>query len=345
MFENCQLIESGPALAKKLLNLTLRAIVLVVIMTLLNPGLSGANGGTLELKPTEEFLKPQGTAESNVTIWFPKNSVDVPVLATADYLLADGLPEGISYPPDVVGQVLTFGLWGGEGSTLQQFDPSIVINVTYEDSDLLLSAGDEEEEKLHLYMYNPGTQSWLKLCSSVNIYENVVSAALARATPFEENGRSLLAIAIDPTPSLDQAVNDQGTTTLSLSGSNLGFQVLVDTVEVGSHFAVSLLSAGIDSGSIKLLSQPVDIKGCYIDHDLPFQKNRQLTGYDKPLQVGFSYDPDTLSRAGGAANLTIVNLQEFGWVDTEEIGSRVERNEEAITVHTTDLGTFGMAVR
>ncbi len=333
-------------MAKKLLNLTLRSIILVVIITLLNPGPSAANGGTPELKPTEKLRKPQGTAESNITIWFPENSVNVPVLATADYIPVEGLPEGISYPPDIVGQAFAFGLWGGEGATLPHFDPSIVINVSYQDSDLMLAAaGDEDEEKLQLFMYNPGAQSWLKLCSSVNIYENVVSAALAQPTPFEENGSSLLAIAIDPTPPLEQAVNDQGTTTLSLSGSNLGFQVLVDTVEVGSNFAVSVLPSGTDGGSIKLLSRPVDIKGCHIDHNLPFQNNRQLIGYDKPLQVGFDYDPDTLSRAGGAANLTIVNLQESDWVDTEEIGFRIERNEEAITVHTTDLGTFSMAVR
>lgn len=334
-----------PGVAKKLPNLTLTSVILVVIVILLSPGPIAANGGIVEIKPTEELIKPQGTAEANVTIWFPENSVNVPVLATADYIPAEALPAGISYPPDVVGQAITFGLWGGEGATLPRFDPSIVLNVTYQDSDLPPSAGDGDEEKLQLFMYNPGTHAWLKLCSSVDIYENVVSAALARPTPFEENGSSLLAIAVDSIPPLEQAVNDEGTTTLSLTGSNLGFQVLVDTVEVGAHFAVSVLSASTDSGSIKLLAQPVDIKGCYIDHELPFQKNRQLTGYDKPVQVGFNYDPDTLFRAGGAANLTIVNLQEFGWVDTEEIGSRLERNEAAIAVHTTNLGTFGMAVR
>ncbi len=332
-------------MAKHVLNLTLRIIIGVAVILLLNPGLSAANGGTVELKPTEKLRKPQGTGESDITIWFPENSVNVPVLATADYLPEENLPEGISYPPEIVGQALTFGLWGGEGSTLNQFDPSIVINVSYQDSDLPLSASDEDEEKLQLFMYNPGTQSWHKLCSSVNIYENVVSAALAQATPFEENGSSLLAVAIDPTPPLDQVVNDQGTTTITLSGSDLGFQVLVDTVEVGSHFAVTVLPSVPDSGSVKLLSQPVDIKGCRIDHNLPFQNNRQLTMYNKPLQVGFNYDPDTLSRAGGAANLTIVNLQDFNWIDTEEIGSRVERDNGTIAVHTSNLGVFSMAVR
>ena len=67
--------------------------------------------------------------------------------------------------------------------------------------------------------------------------------------------------------------------------------------------------------------------------------------YNKPLQVGFNYDPDTLSRAGGAANLTIVNLQDFNWIDTEEIGSRVERDNGTITVYTSNLGIFSMAVR
>ena len=208
MFEKNRLIKYRPGMANKLLNLTLRSAILVVITTLLNPSLIAANGGTPDLKPTEEILKPQGTAEGNITIWFPENSVNVPVLATADYVPAEALPEGITYPPDIDGQAFTFGLWGGEGATLPQFEPSIVINVSYQDSDFALAAsGDEDEEKLQLFMYNPGAQSWLKLCSSVNIYENVVSAALAQPTPFEEKGSSLLAIAIDPTPPLEQAVN------------------------------------------------------------------------------------------------------------------------------------------
>lgn len=332
-------------MAKRLLNLTLRSVILLVFTTLLNPGLIAANGGTPELKPTEKLLKAQGTGEGNVTTWFPENSVNIPVLVTADYIPEKELPEGISYPPDIVGQVLSFGVWGGEGSTVPQFDPSIVINASYQDSDLPPSAADGDEEKLHLFIYNPGTQSWVKLCSSVNIYENVVSAALSQATPVDEHGGSLLAIAVDPAPPLDQVVDGQGTTTISYSGSNLDFEVLVDTVEVGSHFAVTVLPSVTDSGSIKLLSQPIDIKGCRIDHNLPFQNNRQLTRYSKPLQVGFNYDPDTLSRAGGEANLTIVNLQDLDWIDTEEIGSRVERNNGAIAVYTSDLGTFSMAVR
>jgi hypothetical protein len=154
-----------------------------------------------------------------------------------------------------------------------------------------------------------------------------------------------MALALDNMPPLEQAVDAQGNTSISLKGSNLGFQVLVDTVEVGSHFAITILPNISDSGGVTLFSRPIDIKGCRMDYANPSQKNRELTAYPKPFEVGFNYDADTLSRAGGKSNLTIVNKQNSIWIDEEALGSRVVRDDDIITVGTLNLGTFGVAAR
>jgi len=321
--------------------LILKITVIAVVVSLLYPSISLAAGPTV---PTEVNIRPTGSAEAEISIWIPRDAVAESFLATADYIAEEDLPAGISYPPDSVGQAFTFGLWVGDSTTLRRFTPSIVINIKYQDNDIPVSALSHEE-RLHLYMYNPSTQSWLKLCSSVDIHGNVLSAALSFPTPLDGKGNSLMALAIDNTPPLEQAVDAKGTTTISLQGSNLGFQLLFDTVEVGTHFVITILPNPASSGVVKLFSKPIDIKGCWIDHDNPTQNNRQLVSYPKPLRIGFNYDPDTLSRAGGKARLTIVNLLNEQWIDEEALGSRIDRADDIITVDTTNLGTFGMAAR
>jgi hypothetical protein len=339
-------INGSPAkqklgLAKSILTLGLRIIFITLVCAFLKPAISTAEGPVKPITEGDGLLKPTGTAESNVTLWFPEGAVNTDVLATADYLAEKDLPATISFPPNIVGLVITFGLWT-EGVTLRQFSPSIVVNVRYQDSELLPALAAQEEQ-LNLYMYHPSTQSWIKLCSSVNIYENVVSAALSLATPYEENGGSLLAIAVDDMPALEQTVDAQGVTQITVKGSNLGFQVLPEAIETGSHFEVTALPNVLDSRAVKLLSEPVDIKLCRIDHTRPFQNSFQLTGFAKPLKVEFRYDPDTLARVGDKANLTLVNLQDVEWIDVEATGSRVVRGDETIGVDTASLGTFGLA--
>ena len=340
MFKNESSDQQKPGLAKSILTLALRVIFIATVCSFLKPAISTAEGPVKPITMEDGLLKPTGTAESNVTLWFPENSVNVEVVATADYMAEKDLPGGISYPTNAVGLPLTFGLWT-EGVTLRQFSPSIVINMRYQDSEVPPDFSAQEEQ-LHLYMYNPSTQSWIKLCSAVNIYENVVSAALALATPYEENGGSLLAIAGDNTPPLEQAV-DGGVTRILVKGSNLSFQVLPEAIEAGSNFEITVLPNVLDSRTVKLLSKPVDMKLCRIDHTQPTQNSFQLTSFAKPLKVEFKYDPDTLSRVGGKANLTLVNLQDRRWVDLENIGSRVVRGNDTITVDTASLGIFGLA--
>lgn len=319
----------------------LKATFALVIVLWLNQDLTLAADPVTQ---TQGVVKPTGTAESDMALWLPEGAVSEPFLPTADYIAETALPQGVSYPPNSVGEAFTFGLWVGDGATLTHFTPSIVINMRYEDSDIS-PAALPDENRLHMMLYNPATQSWAKLCSSVDIHGNVVSAALALATPLDGKGSSLMILAIDPTPPLEQTVDGKGTTTISLKGSNFGFQVLFDTIEVGSHFAITTLPNVVESGPVKLFSRPIDIKACQIDHTNPDQYNRQLTSFPKSLRIGFAYDSDTVSRAGGKNKLTIVNLQNQQWIDEEALGFSVVRGDDMITVDTLTLGTFSMAVR
>lgn len=201
-----------------------------------------------------------------------------------------------------------------------------------------------QEERLRLRMYDPATRSWIKLCSRVDKYTNKVSAALLWPTPLEEGGNALFAITFDDTPALDQAVDGQGNTTLSIPGSNFKLGVLAGTVEAGTHFEVTLLPEVPESDMFKLLPTPVDIKACQVDHTTA-SKIGQITQFPKPLKVGFDYGVETLARAGGRANLTIVGLQNRQWADLEELGYRLVRGEDRLSVDSYDLGTFSMGVR
>ena len=88
-----------------------------------------------------------------------------------------------------------------------------------------------------------------------------------------------------------------------------------------------------------------DLKACKVDPDIPEQNNREITSFSTSLKVGFDTDSDTTSRAGGESNLTIANLQKGEWIDMEEVGARVTRRSDAITVDTRSFGTFGLGAR
>jgi hypothetical protein len=293
-----------------------------------------------------------------------------------------------------VGAPFYLGVWiKGEGKTVSEFNRPIVINVSYQDSDLSQSAKAQpagqagtkllldpwlpwsglplasviypamaifsldgsapghtlyvppsDEGNLRLSMYDPDAQAWIKLCSRVDSYANKVSAALLLPTPLEEGGNALFAMIPDDTPALEQSVDNQGNTTLSIPGGNLRLEVKAGTVEVGTHFEMTLLTGAPDSDLFKLLPTPVDIKACQADYE-SFNRIRQITQFPMLMNVEFGYDTGTSVRAGGKGNLTIVSLQERQWIDTEEFGSRVVRGVKSISVGTGDLGTFGLAVR
>jgi hypothetical protein len=201
-----------------------------------------------------------------------------------------------------------------------------------------------QEQQLRLQMYNPATQSWVKLCSSVNIYTKRVSGVLASPIPIDTGANTLLAIAVDETPPLNQVVDDQGVTTLSIEGVNTRLHVLPGTVEPGVHFEITLQPGIPASAPVKLLARPIDIKACHIDH-IVNENSTQITQFPKPLGVEFDYDANILANAGGKANVTTALLQNGQWVNMDEFGYQVIREENKIRVDTDGLGTFSMAAR
>lgn len=293
-------------------------------------------------------LKPVGSAETEVSIWAPTGSISEPesALITADYLLADELPAGITLPPGAVGNPISFGVWQGDSKIFTSFAPPIVINIKYNDADVPESVRSKEQS-LHLYMYHPALQTWVKLCSNVQIDENVVSAALANAVPFEDAGGVLLAIAPDGSPLPDQEINGIGLTELRPADGDFWLQVQPDSVPRGTHFVITLLPQLPAGGSLQLLSTPADIKACQVDHANPTHNTTELTGFFfKQPRVGFEFDADTLSMAGRTTNLTIAShFDNQRWIDLEAFGSRLIRERRDVAVDTPVLGTFSLAIR
>lgn len=293
-------------------------------------------------------VTPEGTTGDNISLWLPEGSVEPPVVITADYQRPDDLPPGVSYPPASVGWAFTFGLWQGENVSLSRFDPSIVLSVKYQDAEVELAGVNEEE--LMLMMYDPATRSWLKACSKVDIYLNSVSAALADLRPFPESGgnlagSALLVIAADTGPDLVPLTQVWDENTLGIPGSGLRLRVMPGTLDLGSNLLVTYLPGVAASRPLRLLSRPADVKVCWIDHDNPAQNSRQVAGLDQALTLSYEYDADTLSRAGGRANLTMAGLRGGQWIDLEELGFRVIRASQTVAIDTRQLGTFGLAAR
>jgi hypothetical protein len=199
-----------------------------------------------------------------------------------------------------------------------------------------------QEERLQLRMYDPHTGAWVKLCCQVDAHTDVVSGAILAPKPLEEGGNALFAVILDNTPGLEQTVNAQGKTTLSIPGGNFRLGVLAGTVEVDTYFVITPLPDVPQSQRFKLLPSPVDIKACFADEEIV----TQITEFPKPMQVEFEVDASTLSRAGGWANLTIFRLQDHEWNDLDE-SSRwgVVRGDAAVAADTSQLGTFSLGVR
>ena len=122
-------------------------------------------------------------------------------------------------------------------------------------------------------------------------------------------------------------------------------QVPPGTVEVGTHFEVTLLPDIPANSPVLLLDNPLDVKACKIDHAAG-QNSAQVIQLPKPLSVEFGSNADVVTRAGGINNVTAVQLQNTGqWVDLEEFGFNVIRAQDKIVVDTDNLGTFSVAVK
>lgn len=278
------------------------------------------------------------TCKLRLSFWFPAGAISAPIQVKA---FCTGLPENV---PPLAGQIdslFFFGAWmRGRGGTVERFDPSIVLKVKYDDNNTLFP----REDQLRVVMYNPITRAWVKLCSSVDIYENEMAAGLAVSIPIKQGSNPLFGLAIDNTPPLQQVVDSEGNTTLSLERTKARFQVPAGTVENGVHFEITPLVAIAENSSVTLNSPYFDIKACHIDHVI-VENSRQLTRLSKPLRIEFDYDAETLTKAGDRAKLTIMTLQNNQWVDLETSGHNIIRDEHTLTVDTNELGVFRLAIR
>ncbi len=285
--------------------------------------------------------------QPDVRVDFPAGAVSQPIEVRA-YPVAE-LPAGVPPPAGgMVGSRFLLGVWiRGQGKTVSEFSPSIVVSVPYEEGVPSPDGAPSDEERLRLSMYDPTALAWIKLCSRVDTYANRISGALLVPTPLEEGGNALLVVTVDDTPALEQAVDAQGRTTLSMPGTNFRLGVPAGAVEVGTYFEVTRLPETPGTERFKLLPTPVDIKACQAGYNTTCDQVCQLNQFPKPMQVAFEVDPDTRSRAGGRANLTIVGLRvrDGQWVDLEEYGYSVVRGDTGIAVDSGQLGTFSMAVR
>ncbi len=294
-------------------------------------------GGRENAYDPETFTEACAACSLDIRFDVPRGAISAPVEVRAYHT---GLPAGVPAPTGgIIGCPFFFGAWiKGEGKTVDEFNEPIVIKV----SDNNMAIPVAQENQLRLNMYDPTTEAWVKLCSRAEGKQ--LSAALVLPTPLEEGGNALFALTIDDTPALDQVVDEQGKTTLSIPDDNIKIGVLPGTVEVGTYFEMTHLSNTPDSGLFKLLPTPVDVKACQADYTTP-NKIRQVTRFPKPLEVTFGFDANTLTRAGGKNNLTIVSFQNRQWMDLEEFGASVVRSDNTIAVESSNLGTFSMAVR
>jgi hypothetical protein len=270
------------------------------------------------------------------------NEFDPPIVISVPYDSGISRMPGAPDPFQSVAGLAHPGLFQLSGSPLALITYPALTLLADEKMALLPPT---QEQQLRLNMYNPTTQSWVKLCSSVNVHTKRISGVLASPIPIDSGGNTLLAVAVDDTPPLNQVVDNQGKTTISIEGVNTRLQVLPGTVEPGTHFEVTLLPAlPANNNPAKLLDSPLDVKACKIDH-MVNENSTELTHLPKPLGIEFDYDAETLAIAGGRNNVTTVLFQNGQWVDMEEFGYQVLREQDKIIVDTDSLGTVGLAAR
>jgi hypothetical protein len=276
----------------------------------------------------------------DIRLDFQMGSVSLPVEVR---IFKAELPTVVPRPAEnMVGSPFFLGVWvRGQGITVTEFNPAIVINVKYRGFIPETTPSSIPAGQLHLMMYDPATQAWITLCSRDD--GAVVSAALAVPTPLEKGGNTLFALTTDTTPPL-QGTDNQGVTVLSIPESNARLNVMADTVAVGTYYEATLLSKAPDSGQVTLLPTPIDIKACLADHQTP-NAIRQITQFPKPMTIEFEYDEETLTRAGSQANLTIATLQNGTWIDATLLGYRVVPGANQLSLATDRLGSFSLAFR
>ncbi|MCB0171445.1 MAG: hypothetical protein KDJ97_12910 [Anaerolineae bacterium] len=259
------------------------------------------------------------------------------------------LPHTLQIPSSLVptsgnSPYFFFAVWrrAVEGGAVTKFGQPILINAPYQD----LGLSGDQENRIRLWMYNPASQSWIKLGGQVDTFNNVVTGMVTSMTPWSENGNTLFALAFDDSPALTQDVDAFGTTTLaSPLRDDFKLRVPAGSVEVGSHFEISPFPANPDSEPFELLGEPIHIDVYRINYSaLSPEEKYHMASLSRPVTIEF--DPsEYLNQAGDSSTLTIVTLIDGKWVDVEELGYKVNRSEDSITVETTTLGIFALTTK
>jgi hypothetical protein len=193
-------------------------------------------------------------------------------------------------------------------------------------------------------LYVPALQGWTRLCGAVDVHANVASGLLTDAVPLESGANSLLALSLIDSPPIQQRVNELGVTTLAPAREDFRMDVLPETVPEGVYIEMTSLPRSLHNSTVQLISDPIDLKACAVDHTaLP--ESSQLNQFPKPFRLEFRYSAATANRAGGAANLTVVTLQNGRWVNVENLGLRPSRSGNAVSIEVDFLGVFSLAVQ
>ena len=233
------------------------------------------------------------------------------------------------------------------------------------------------EQELKLYMYNPATEVWLKVCSDTDVYDNLIYGEIAKFTPFTEGnhiGNALFAISVDGTPKVTQEVDERGVTTLTLPQSNFRLHVPPGAVRLGSHFEITKLKNPPKDPGFEFLPDYVDVKACFTDHQdrenseaiRSFYKGEGISGEDltstgianfgdivrpccPPLEVELGYENYLLEANNGTPlpNLeqlltTVGNLYTASG-DWQNLEKQSNSDEQSLRIQTYTLGTFSLA--
>jgi hypothetical protein len=318
------------------------ALLITRTTILTSPVASPANSAALPVPPNQvevgQAILVHDPATPDIAMWFPVGAIQEPAEAIT---YRSPLPPGVNPMASPFDSPFFFGAWIlGQGRTIDHFEPSILISVPYHDR----PDRTQPEEQLRMMLYDPFLQGWTRLCGAIDPHLDVVHGLITTPTPIKSDENTLLGLGFINSPSLAQSVNEFGVTTLTPDRDDFRLSVLPNTISEGTYFEITSLPHNPRRISFQLVGEPVDIKACAVDHT-NLQNSTQLTQFPKPFRLEFRYTTETADRAGGAANLTIVSLQNEKWVDVEDFGLWPRRDGNTISLDVYYLGTFSLAVR
>jgi hypothetical protein len=257
---------------------------------------------------------------------------------------------GASFGPDQagVGTSFLFAAWKktGDGS-LTSFERAITINAPYDGQKA--SATGLPEEYVRLFMYNPAIQAWIPVGGDLDIYHDLISGLVANLSPFVDGpyaGQTLFSAAVIQPLRMEQAVESDGTTSFDFGPILL---VPPGTVKPGTHFEFGRLS-DLPVTNYVLVGDAYSFGAYFVNRAADAgATDMEIPEFSEPATLVFyvpEHVPDELEQPG-ESDLTIVTASpETGaWVDVEELGHRVTRIPDLLSVDIDSPGVFAVAIR